>query len=99
MMRTDPPQWLIIADTTDTQPLRSIPLENGQIAEEGTREYLCHTLHLMTECEDEYTQALSNRVTEAMEYRRIKYLHIHQTQDSHTEAPRDILQMQFQMLG
>jgi hypothetical protein len=99
MMRTDPPQWLIVAATTDTQPLRSIPLENGQIAQEGTREYLCHTLHLMTECKDEYTQALSNRVTEALENRRIKYLHIHQTQNSQTQTPRDIIQMQFQLFG
>jgi hypothetical protein len=98
MMRTDPPQWLIIAATTDTQPLRSIPLENGQIAQEGTHEYLCHALHLMTECKDEYTQALSKHVTEAIEYRRIKYLHIHQTHDLQTAEPRDILQMQFRLV-
>jgi hypothetical protein len=98
MMRTDPPQWLIIAATTDTQPLRTITLENGQIAQEGTHEYLCHALHLMTECKDEYTQALSKHVTEAIEYRRIKYLHIHQTHDLQTAEPRDILQMQFRLV-
>jgi hypothetical protein len=99
MMRTDPPQWLIIAATTDTQPLRSITLENGQIAQEGTLAYLERSLHLMSKSEDEYTQTLSKRVTEAIPYRRIKYLHIHQTQDSQTQAPRDVLQMQFQLFG
>ncbi len=99
MMRTDPPQWLIIAATTDTQPLKNIPLENGQIAQEGAYEYLERSLHLMSQSDDEYTQVISQRVTEALEKRRIKYLHIHQTQASQTENPRDILQMQFQILG
>jgi hypothetical protein len=99
MMRTDPPQWIVIAATTDTQPLKTIPLENGQIAEEGTLAYLERSLHLMSQSEDPYTLGLSKLVTEAIEYRRIKYLHIHQTQDSQTGEPRDILQMQFQLFG
>ena len=99
MMRTDPPQWLIIAATTDTQPLKTIRLESGQIAQEGTYEYLERSLHLMSESEDEYSQAISQRVNEALAHRRIKYLHIHQTQNSQTQAPRDILQMQFQIFS
>jgi hypothetical protein len=99
MMRTDPPQWLIIAATTDTQPLKTILLENGQIAQEGTYEYLERSLHLMSQSEDEYTQAISQRVTEALAHRRLKYLHIHQTQNSQTKTSRDILQMQFQIFG
>jgi hypothetical protein len=99
MMRTDPPQWLIIAVTTATQPLKKIPLENGQIAQEGTYEYLERSLYLMSKSEDEYTQVISQRVTEALAHRRIKYLHVHQTQDSQTEKPRDILQMQFQIFA
>jgi hypothetical protein len=99
MMRTDPPQWIIMAATSDSQPLQSILLENGQIAQEGTLAYLARSLHLMGECEDEYTQTLSKRVTEAIGYKRIKYLHIHQTQNSQTGESRDILQMQFQLFG
>jgi hypothetical protein len=79
--------------------LRSIALANGQIAEEWTLAYLERSLHLMSQSEDEYTQVISQRVTEALAHGRIKYLHIHQTQDSQTEAPRDILQMQFQIFG
>jgi hypothetical protein len=99
MMRTDPPQWLIMAATTDAQPLKTITLENGLIAEEGTLAYLERSLYLMGESEDEYTLTLSKRVTEALADKRVKYLHIHQTHDSQVGAPRDILQMQFQIFG
>jgi hypothetical protein len=74
MLRTDPPQWLIIAATNDTQPLKTIFLENGQIAQEGTYEYLARSLHLMAQSEEEYTQAISQRVTEALEHRRIRHV-------------------------
>jgi hypothetical protein len=98
MMRTDPPQWLIVAATTATQPLRSIPLENGQIAQEGTYEYLERALYLMAQSKDEYIHALAELVTEALRNKRIKYLHIHQTEDLQTAEPRDILQMQFRLV-
>jgi hypothetical protein len=98
MMRTDPPQWVVIAATTDTQPLKTIALENGQIAEEGTLEYLEQSLHLMAQSEDQYTHGLSKLVTEALEHKRVKYLHIHQTEDLQTAEPRDILQMQFRLV-
>jgi hypothetical protein len=98
MLRTDPPVWLIIAATTATQPLRTIILENGQIAQEGSYEYLQQSLHLMRQSKDEYTHALGERVTEALGNKRIKYLHIHQTENLQTAAPRDILQMQFRLV-
>jgi hypothetical protein len=98
MMRTDPPQWLVVAATTDTQPLKTIALENGQIAEEGSLEYLRRSLHLMFQSEDPHTLNLSKLVTEALECRRIKYLHIHQTEDCETSTARDILQMQFRLV-
>ena len=97
MLRGHPPLWLIIAATT-TQPLRTMTLENGQIAQEGSYEYLEHSLYLMCQSNDEYIHALGKRVTEALGNKRIKYLHIHQTEDLQTAYPRDILQTQFRLV-
>jgi hypothetical protein len=98
MNRADAPQWLILAATTDTQPLQTLTLENGKIAQEGTDDYLQRSLHLMAQSDDDYTQTLSHLVTEASEQKRIKYLHLHQTQNLQTQEPRDLLQMQFQLV-
>jgi hypothetical protein len=97
MLRNDPVQWLIIAATTDTQRLKTIALENGQIAQEGSSEYLGRSLQLMAQNLDEYTQMLAGLVTEAVEQKRVKYLHFHQTQDLQTGEPRDIVKLQFQL--
>ncbi len=96
MIRTDSAQWIVIAGTTDHQPLKTIALENGKMAQEGTYEYLLRSLFLMAQSEDEYTQALAGLVSEAVEQKRVKYLHVHQTLDEKTEKPRDMIQMQFQ---
>lgn len=98
MMRTDPPQWLIVAASSDTQPLQAIALENGQIAQEGSYEYLNRALDGMAQSENEYAQGLSHRVGDALEDGRVKYLHVHQTLDAETRRPRDILQMQFKFV-
>jgi hypothetical protein len=97
MLRNDPVQWLLIAATTDTQRLKTIALENGQVAQEGSSEYLGRSLQLMAQNLDEYTQMLAGLVTEAVEQKRVKYLHFHQTQDLQTGEPRDIVKLQFQL--
>jgi hypothetical protein len=97
MSRTDPPQWLIIAATVDGESLKSIGLENGQVVQEGTSEYLGRSLQLMSQTDDEYTCTLSRLVREAFEQKRVKYLHFHQTQNLETGEPRDIVQLQFQL--
>ena len=97
MLRHDPVQWFIIAATTDTQCLKTIALENGQIAQEGTSEYLRQSLQMMAQHPDEYTQTLVGLATEAIEQRGVKYLNFHQTQDLQTGEPRDIVKLQFQL--
>jgi hypothetical protein len=97
MNRADAPQWLILTATTDTQPLQTLTLENGNMVQEGTSDYLQRSLHLMAQSDDDYTQTLSQLVTEGLEQKRIKYLHLHQTQNLQTQEPRDLLQMQFQL--
>jgi hypothetical protein len=99
MMRTDPPQWLVIAATSDTQGLRTMALADGRVAQEGTYAYLNCVLEGMAQGEDEYVQGLSGRVSEALGRRCVKYLHVHQTQDGLTGRARDILSMQFRLFG
>lgn len=99
MLRLDSTQWVIVAATSDTQPLRTIPLENGQWVQEGTLAYLERSLQLMTQSEDEYARMIGKRVAEALSHRCVKYLHLHQTQDFQTGVPRDIVQLQFQLFS
>ena len=97
MTRTDLPLWLVIAATTGNQPLKTITLENGQIAVEGTAVYLGRSLEMMLQCEDEETQRLGNLLTEALGRGGVKYSHIHQEWNFTMDAPGDMLQLQFQM--
>jgi hypothetical protein len=97
MTRTDLPLWLVIAATTGTQPLKTITLENEQIAVEGTAAYLVRSLEIMMQCEDEKTQQLGNLLAEALGRGGVKYSHIHQEWNVMTNEPGDILQLQFQM--
>jgi hypothetical protein len=97
MLRNHPPQWLIIAATIGNQPLKTIALENGQIAAEGTAAYVGRSLEMMMQCEDEETQQLGQLLTEALGRGGVKYSHIHQEWNLKTNEPADILQLQFQM--
>jgi hypothetical protein len=97
MIRMHPPQWLVITATDETQKLKTIVLENGQRAQEGTKEYLVRSLQLMQAQPDEYTHDLGMLVAEAFEQGRMKWTHLHQTQDPQTGALRDIVQLQFQL--
>jgi hypothetical protein len=97
MLRNHPPQWLIIAATIGNQPLKTIALENGQIAAEGTAAYVGRSLEMMMQCEDEETQQLGQLLTEALGRGGVKYSHIHQEWNLKTDKPADILQLQFQM--
>jgi hypothetical protein len=95
MLKFHPPQWIVIAITSETRKLNAIALEDGRMAQEGTREYLARSLQIMTQHPDEYTNDLGKLVLEALEQGRVKYTHLHQTQDLETEEPRDIVQLQF----
>jgi hypothetical protein len=97
MIRMHPPQWLVMTATSETQKLKTIVLENGQRAQEGTLEYLTRSLQLMQAQPDEYTHDLGTLVAEAFEQGRMKWTHLHQTQDPQTGALRDIVQLQFQL--
>ena len=95
--RTDPPRWIIIAATTNHQPLHMMTLADGKTAQEGSNAYLKEGLARMASSEDEYTHILGDLVTTALERKQVKYMHIHQTFNSHTAEPRDILQIQFRL--
>jgi hypothetical protein len=95
MLKFHPPQWIVIAITSETRKLNAIALEDGRMAQEGTREYLVRSLQIMVENPDEYTNDLGKLVLEALEQGRVKYTHLHQTQDLETGEPRDIVQLQF----
>ncbi len=95
--RTDPPRWIIIAATTEHQPLRTLTLADGQTAQEGSQPYLNEGLSRMALSEDEYTHILGDLIVAALERKQVKYMHIHQTFNSHTAEPGDIVQMQFQL--
>jgi hypothetical protein len=97
MLRNHPPQWLIIAATIGNQPLKTIALENGLRAAEGTVAYVGRSLEMMMQCEDEETQQLGQLLTEALGRGGVKYSHIHQEWNLKTNEPADILQLQFQM--
>jgi hypothetical protein len=97
MLRAHPPQWLVITATDETQKLKTIVLENGHRAQEGTKEYLVRSLEQMQAQPDEYTHDLGTLVAEAFEQGRMKWTHLHQTQDPQTGALRDIVQLQFQL--
>lgn len=97
ILKTDAPQWLIIAATTGNQRLKTVALENGQIAQEGTSEYLTQSLQLMVQNTDDYTSTLGRLVSEAYEVGQVKYLHLYRTQAQDTFQVRDILQFQFQL--
>jgi hypothetical protein len=97
MLRNHPPQWLIIAATIGNQPLKTIALENGLRAAEGTAAYVGRSLEMMMQCEDEETQQLGQLLTEALGRGGVKYSHIHQEWNLKTNEPADILQLQFQM--
>jgi Helix-turn-helix of DDE superfamily endonuclease/DDE superfamily endonuclease len=49
MLKFHPPQWIVIAITSETRKLNAIALEKGRMAQEGTREYLLRSLQLMIE--------------------------------------------------
>jgi hypothetical protein len=95
MLKFHPPQWIVIAITSETRKLTAIALEDGRMAQEGTREYLARSLQIMVENPDEYTSDLGKLIAEALEQGRVKYTHLHQTQDLETGEPRDIVQLQF----
>jgi hypothetical protein len=97
MIRKHQPQWLVVTATSETQKLKTIALADGRLAQEGTREYLLRSLFLMQAQPEEYTHDLGTLVAEACEQRRIKWMHLHQTQDPQTGALRDIVQLQFQL--
>jgi hypothetical protein len=97
MIRMHPPQWLVMTATSETQKLKTLVLENGLRAQEGTKEYLMRSLQLMQTQPEEYTHDLGMLVAEAFEQGRMKWTHLHQTQDPQTGEPRDIVQLQFQL--
>ncbi len=97
LLRSHPPQWLVITATSETQKLKTIALENGQIAEEGTKEYLWRSLQLMTHSPNAYTCELGTVISKALEQGLMKWVHLHQTADLETGEPRDIMQLQFQL--
>jgi hypothetical protein len=51
------------------------------------------SLELMQAQSDEYTHDLGTLVAEAFEQGRMKWTHLHQTQDPQTGALRDIVQL------
>jgi hypothetical protein len=94
----DPPQWLVITTTSETRKLKATVLEDGSIAQEGTRAYLERSLRLMTrQSQDEYAYDIGTLAIAALEQGCVRWLHLHQTQDLETEEPRDIVQLQFQL--
>jgi hypothetical protein len=97
LLRSHPPQWLVVTATSETQKLKTIALEDGRIAQEGTKEYLERSLQQMTQSPQEYTRELGTLVLEALEQGRMKWMHLHQTEDLETGEPRDIVQLQFQL--
>jgi hypothetical protein len=97
LLRLHPPQWLVITATSETQKLKMLTLEDGQIAQEGTKEYLMRSLQMMIDSSDEYTRDLGTLVSEALEQGCMKWMHLHQTKDLETGEPRDIVQLQFQL--
>jgi hypothetical protein len=67
MLRAHPPTWHVITITSETQKLKTIALEEGRFAQEGTREYLVRSLDLITQSPDKYTHDVSTAVREALE--------------------------------
>jgi hypothetical protein len=94
---TQPTQWLLVTVTSETQKLKTVVLEDGQIAQEGTKEYLMRSLQLMMADSDESTRELGTAVSEAVEQSRMRWVYLHQTQDLETGELRDIVQLQFQL--
>ncbi len=94
---THPTQCLLITATRETQKLKTIALADGRIAQEGTKAYLWQALRLMSQAPDASTCALGEMVSEAVEQSRMRWVHLHQTEDLETGEPRDIVQLQFQL--
>jgi hypothetical protein len=98
MLRTHPPQWIVMTATSETRKLKAMVLEDGRIAQEGTRAYLERALRLMTrQSQDESTYDLGTLAIAALEQGCVRWLHLHQTEDLETGEPRDIVQLQFQL--
>jgi hypothetical protein len=94
---TQPTQWLLVTATSETRKLKTVVLADGEIAQEGTKEYLMRSLQLMTQASEEATRELGVLVSEAVEQSRMRWVYLHQTQDLETGEPRDIVQLQFQL--
>jgi hypothetical protein len=92
-----PTQWLLVTVTSETQKLKTVVLADGQIAQEGTKAYLMHSLQLMKQDSDEATRELGTAVSEAVEQSRMRWVYLHQTEGLETGEPRDIVQLQFQL--
>jgi hypothetical protein len=97
LLRGHSPQWLVVTATSETQKLKTIALGDGRMAQEGTREYLVRSLERMQAQPDAYTHDVGTLVAEGFEQGRMKWMHLHQTQDPQTGALRDIVQLQFQL--
>jgi hypothetical protein len=87
----------LVTVTSETQRLKTVVLEDGRVAQEGTKEYLMRSLQLMTQAPEEATRELGRLVSEAVEQSRMRWVYLHQTQDLETGKPRDIVQLQFQL--
>jgi hypothetical protein len=72
-----PPTWHVITITSEAQKLKTIALEEGCFAQEGTREYLVRSLDLMTQSPDKYTHDVGTAVIEALEQAQVRWLHLH----------------------
>jgi hypothetical protein len=69
---TQPTQWLLVTATSETRKLKTVVLADGEIAQEGTKEYLWRSLQLMTQASEEATRELGTMVSEAVEQSRMR---------------------------
>lgn len=99
MIRTDPVVWLILAITVGAESLRTITIEDGRLAEEGTKIYLQHALAEMRKSDNSYSRQLAEQVSQALSCGRVKYLHIHQEWHYETNILGSTIQMQFHLVN
>jgi hypothetical protein len=81
---TEPAQWLMTTATFESYEKKSIRLDDGRIAEEGSRAYLEQAIKVMCEDEEECIRILGAQLQEALQGNCITHKHIHRAYDEAT---------------
>jgi Immunity protein 49 len=94
---TEPAQWLMTTATFESFEKKSIRLDDGRIAEEGSRAYLEQAIKVMCEDEEECISILGAQLQEALQEGRITHKAIHRAYDEATGKLGTVKVMTFQL--